>query len=84
MQKVILESSPLRSFVKGTTWETSGLVTVLLVAFLFTGDPVTALEVSLCYFPIRVIMYFGHERIWKRVRWGHTEHTVQSSKKRRS
>ena len=76
MKKIILESSPLRSFVKGATWETSGLATVLLISLGFTGNPVTALQVGLSYFPLRLVMYVMHERLWKRIAWGHREHMV--------
>ena len=71
-----LESTPQRSLVKGLTWETSGLVTVGLVALLFTGNLVQSLAIGMVYFPIRVGCYFLHERLWKRVLWGHIRHRV--------
>jgi len=78
MTKVILESSPLRSLTKGATWESSGLVTVVLVALAFTGNPLQSVMISLVYFPIRVGCYFIHERLWKKIKWGHREHVVTS------
>lgn len=73
MNKLILVSTRERSLAKGLTWETSGLMTGLFVAWFFTGSPTTALQISLTFFPIRLTMYFLHERMWKHIRWGHKE-----------
>ena len=66
-------STRRRSLAKAVTWELSGLVTGCLIAYAFTGSPTTAIGISFTFFPIRLGMYFIHERIWKRIRWGHRE-----------
>ena len=71
--KIVLQSSPTRSFVKGCTWETSGLVVLVLIALGVTHNVESALQVGLAFFPLRLAMYWGHERIWKKVSWGHRE-----------
>jgi uncharacterized membrane protein len=55
------------------TWELRGFVTVLMVSWLFAGDPLTALKITVVYSPLSLVMYFIHERIWKRIGWGHHE-----------
>jgi len=72
-KRAVLESTWLRSLVKGLTWEASGLITVAVIAFLFTGDPEQSLLIGAAYLPVRVAMYFAHERMWKRFKWGHRE-----------
>ena len=67
----VLESTWLRSLVKGITWETTGLITVAGIALLFTGDLRQSLLIGAVYLPVRVGMYFVHERIWKHFGWGH-------------
>lgn len=69
----VLESTWTRSLVKGLTWETSGLVTVAVISFVLTGDVMRAVKAGIVYFGLRVAMYFVHERIWKKFRWGHRE-----------
>jgi len=59
-----MASTALRSFIKGVTWETSGLV----VLYLLTKS----IKVSLSYLIIRVALYWLHERLWKKARWGKT------------
>lgn len=58
----VLESTWLRSLVKGITWETTGLITVAGIALLFTGDLRQSLLIGAVYLPVRVGMYFVHER----------------------
>ncbi len=65
-----MKSTKLRSFVKALTWETSGILTYLGIALL-SGDVRTTIAVGFIYFPLHTGMYFVHERIWKKVRWGH-------------
>lgn len=78
MKKIILESSPLRSFTKGLTWELRGLAMIMVIGLVFTGNVSTSLMMTLAYMPISVALYFVHERIWKRVSWGHRAHVVTS------
>lgn len=71
--KIVLQSSRERSLVKGLTWETSGLLVLVLIALGVTHNIESSLQVGLAFFPLRLVMYFGHERIWKKVSWGHHE-----------
>ena len=80
MERVVLVSTWVRSLVKGLTWETTGLVTVAGIALVFTGDLRQALMIGVVYMPVRVGMYFAHERAWKHFKWGH--HEVHQREKR--
>lgn len=60
-----------RTFVKGLTWEGSGLVTLFLIMYLgIVPDALTASAWTVAYTVVRVGMYYLHERIWKRTSWG--------------
>jgi uncharacterized membrane protein len=65
-------STRLRSFVKALTWETSGILTFALIGLLL-GDAWETLKLGVIYFPVHTSMYFVHERIWKKVKWGHAK-----------
>jgi len=73
MEHTVLESTWLRSLVKGLTWEASGLATVAVIAYVLTGNALQALEAGGAFFGLRVAMYWAHERLWKKVKWGHHE-----------
>jgi len=71
-------STRLRSFIKALTWETSGILTFALIG-LFLGDALATLKLGVIYFPVHTGMYFGHERIWKHVKWGHKPERIVST-----
>lgn len=59
-----------RTFVKGLTWEGSGLIALFLASITVLPDALTASIFTVTYTAIRVGMYYIHERIWKRTSWG--------------
>jgi len=58
-----------RTFVKGLTWECSGLIILFLIAYFILHEALTASIFSIGYTVGRVIMYYIHERIWKKTSW---------------
>lgn len=61
-----------RTFVKGLTWECSGLIALFLASITVLPDALTASIFTITYTVIRVGMYYIHERIWKKTTWGKT------------
>lgn len=63
-----------RTFVKGLTWECSGLIALFSIMYfgIIVPDALTASIWTVVYTAIRVGMYYIHERIWKRTSWGKT------------
>lgn len=59
-----------RTFVKGLTWEGSGLIALFLASITVLPDALTASIFTVTYTAVRVGMYYIHERIWKRTSWG--------------
>ena len=60
----------LRSIVKTLTWRfTASLATFLLVYFIF-GQWDKALGVAAVEVVLKLILYYGHERIWNIINWG--------------
>ena len=60
-----------RTFVKGLTWEGSGLISLFIAAYAFgLTDALTASIFTIVYTAARVGMYYIHERIWKKTSWG--------------
>ncbi|MCK4815420.1 DUF2061 domain-containing protein [bacterium] len=59
-----------RTFVKGLTWEGSGFITLFLISYVITNEALTASIFSIGYTVLRVLMFYLHERIWKKTAWG--------------
>lgn len=60
----------LRSLAKSLSWRFTGTVITTLVVWAFTGRAVFALTVGGTDCLVKVLVYFAHERVWDRVRFG--------------
>ena len=61
---------PIRSIAKAISWRVIGTLDTLLVSYLLTGEIVLATSIASVDFVTKMILYFFHERIWNRIKWG--------------
>lgn len=61
---------PLRSVVKALSWRVIGTLDTLIVSYLLTGEIVLAASIASVDFLTKLVLYFFHERIWNKVKWG--------------
>lgn len=61
---------PLRSFVKAISWRVVGTLDTILVSWLLTGEVKTALAIGSVEVITKMLLYFGHERIWNKINFG--------------
>ena len=60
-----------RSLVKAISWRVIATAILFLLSFLILqGDTGKALTVTIAYHSIQICLYYLHERIWGRVKWG--------------
>ncbi len=65
-----MASIPLRSFIKGVCWETVSFILTFFAVYIIYGDIIASLEFSLVLTAIKIFLFFVHERLWKKIRWG--------------
>lgn len=58
-----------RSIMKAITWEGSGFALLTGLSYLFTGEWGISSLLSLCWVGIRLVMYYFHDLMWKRIGW---------------
>lgn len=63
---------PIRSVVKAISWRVVGTIDTLVVSYLILGDGKLgeASAIAGVDFVTKMILYFAHERVWNRVKWG--------------
>lgn len=61
------------SFVKGITWRFVGTIDTILIAWIYTGNPLTGIKIGATEFLTKLILYYIHERVWNRVKIGTIE-----------
>ena len=59
-----------RSLVKAVSWRILGSLDTFLISWLVTGHAVMAATISAIEIFTKIFLYYGHERIWGRIRWG--------------
>jgi len=59
-----------RSLTKGIIWEGISFVITAIAIWIFFGDILQSLKFSLILTFFKAILFFFHERIWKKVNWG--------------
>jgi len=59
-----------RSFIKGVSWETIGFIITLFAIYLIYGNFLSSLVFTLILTLFKVFLFFFHERLWKKIRWG--------------
>lgn len=59
--------SHLRSIIKGLTWRVIASATILVIAYLTTGEIDTALKITGIEFVVKLLLYYLHERAWLKI-----------------
>ena len=56
--------SHLRSIIKGLTWRVIATTTIFFITYFTTGEMKTAVTVAGIEFPVKLFIYYLHERAW--------------------
>jgi len=62
--------NPLRSFVKSVSWRVIGTIDTVLISWLITGELALAFSIGSIELITKMVLYFFHERIWNKIKWG--------------
>ncbi|CAB4731453.1 unannotated protein [freshwater metagenome] len=62
-----------RSLVKAITWRITGTVDTFLLTLLITGKLKFAFSISAAELFTKIFLYYVHERVWERIKWGRKE-----------
>ena len=62
--------SNARSILKAMSWRTTASIDTFIVSFLVTGRLKLALSIGGLELFTKLALYYGHERVWNRVRFG--------------
>ena len=59
-----------RTLVKTISWRVTGTVDTFLISYLITGKVGLAVSISGVEVFTKMILYYFHERIWNRIKYG--------------
>lgn len=62
-----------RSLVKAISWRITGSGATFLISFLISGNFTIAGSIATIQLVANTILYFVHERVWNRIKWGQSD-----------
>ncbi len=65
-----VSEKPVRSIVKALSWRIVGTIDTISISWLLTGKLNTALAIGSLELITKMLLYFGHERIWNKINFG--------------
>ena len=60
---------PIRSIVKAISWRVVGTIDTMIISWFITGKLSMALAIGSIEVITKMILYYGHERIWNLIKW---------------
>lgn len=65
-----MTDTSLRSLTKTISWRITGSTATFLISYLISGNIAVAGSIALVQMTANTVLYFVHERVWDRVKWG--------------
>jgi uncharacterized membrane protein len=65
-----MRESRKRSVVKAIVWRIICIVVSILTSYFLTGSWDIAIAIGSVYNVVTMVLYYFHERLWNRIRWG--------------
>lgn len=62
-----------RSLIKAVSWRVTGSVDTLVISFLITGKLKWALTISGVELFTKIGLYYVHERVWEKLKFGRVQ-----------
>jgi len=63
-------NSSKRHIIKTFSWRGIGTLDTILFGWILTGSPFTGLKIGFIETASKMILYFGHEKLWYRINFG--------------
>ena len=65
-----MKVTKLRSVLKAISWRIVGTLDTMALGWIITGNPIMGLKIEALELFTKFILYYFHERIWLRFKFG--------------
>jgi adenylylsulfate kinase len=59
-----------RHIAKTITWRIVGTLDTIVLAWIITGNPITGIKIGGVEIISKMVLYYAHERVWYRSKFG--------------
>ena len=67
-----MSDTAVRSLAKAISWRVTGTVDTFIISWVITGEVLLASGIALTEVLTKVFLFWAHERVWNKVKWGTT------------
>ena len=60
----------MRTLIKTLSWRVIGSASTFLISYIVTGQLVVATGIAVAQMIVNTILYYIHEVVWNKVKWG--------------
>jgi uncharacterized membrane protein len=75
----VIRESHYRSILKGITWRAVGTLDTIVIAYIITGQGITAISIGGIEVFTKIVLYYLHERAWQLVPRGRVRRWFQAT-----
>jgi uncharacterized membrane protein len=68
--KSTISNANKRHLIKTFSWRGVGTIDTILFGWLITGNPLTGLKIGVFETLSKMLLYYGHEKLWHRIDYG--------------
>ena len=68
-----------RSLAKAVSWRVTGTIDTMVVSYLVTHQIKWALTISAVEFCTKILLFYGHERLWEKLSFGRVKEAQKPS-----
>jgi uncharacterized membrane protein len=69
-QRNVSSEKTIRSIVKTISWRIIGTLDTMVISWIITSELTIAFSIGSIELITKMILYFGHERMWNAIKWG--------------
>ena len=69
------------SFIKGVSWRIIATCDTILLSYIYTGSIGNSLKIGFIEVFTKIILFYIHERVWLKIKWGTKIKTIIESRK---
>ena len=67
-----MEEQRIRAIAKTISWRVIATFATMLIVYLYTREMVLSIGVGAVEVVAKMALYYAHERLWSKSRWGMT------------
>ena len=78
--KSSIKESNKRHLIKTVTWRLVGTLDTIILSWIITGNPLIGLKIGGAETITKMLLYYGHEKLWYRIGFGLDRFRTRKSK----